>query len=243
MLSKVWTEDEVVEATYRVATNVYYRSALTRLRYDKDDFLQDAALFILNKFRDKYFEITTDNAEPLIYSLLNNWFKRNAVSADYKHYRRVVYMDRSLSDSSVNSSSAGNNMIFSNLMKSSISSPDAVYEYEVAVSSGKRILDNIIDSLDVTPYNSRKYNYIGKDEDFGKIKLSESNLARLLVSGKDLHSILTIYGNNTNNAGSSSPSAFIARKVKETKERLVDLIKGLPHSEKNDVIVYMESIK
>jgi hypothetical protein len=75
-LSK-WTEDAVIQEVYRVAPIVYDTVSWKNTFYEKDDFVQDAAMFVLKLYRKNYFATDRDNIGTIIYKLLSGFFLLN----------------------------------------------------------------------------------------------------------------------------------------------------------------------
>lgn len=235
-MAKEWTEDEVVRLTYKVAPIVYKGRSWVGSKYSLDDFVQDAVMHILEKFRAGYLDTDRDDIKPLIYVLLNRFFAYNKYKKA-KNDRATSSLHLPAIDTSGDSSKK--EMI--EMIEDENPSPEEFTKNIDAIGDGEEIILGIIDNLDFEPFKSRKYQYSG-EIDGKKIELTEANLAKLFFSGKTLHDILRIYGINVTNSGADSRASFIAHKLKALIKKMSETINALNDREKESVVKYLENI-
>lgn len=233
-MARVWSEEEFVAEVYKVAPIVYRGRSWLGSKYSEDDFVQDAAVFMLEKFRDKYFDVTRDDLKPIIYRLLNGYFSLNKIKLKKRDRSTFSLNDIEKGLSGVHAEKEKIDFIYDKDLNA-----EEEINYNESVNSGKELLLGIIDTLEFQPFRSRKHTYKGR---VGKktIELTEANLARLVSSGYKLHDILKVYGYNVTNAGSTSQTTFIAHKVKNIIEKLANKVNELTITERRDVETFLK---
>lgn len=231
-----WTEDDVALAVYNVAPIIYnnkaQQGAWDNTSYTEEDFVNEAALYTINLFRNKYFSTDFDSLEPIIYRMLNSHFVRNVLNRERRDYsRNLPVLNRPKGDE--------NDTEFIDYLESEYLPPSEFVDRSL-IDRGEAIAEKIIDSLNFLPYRTRKHTYVGQDKDLGKLQLSEQNIARLLFLGETPRGIIRIYGKEVDNIGSSSEASFILHKVKEVIEKIVLMVEKLPNKDKKALKAYME---
>jgi DNA-directed RNA polymerase specialized sigma24 family protein len=220
-------EEKIVSQAYDMAEKMYkrYGSRLRSVSIDRDDYIQDAVIYVLNLFRKDYMNIANiDNAKGIIYKMLGR-FTLNQIQIDA---RKVNRRGEPL-DTDIN-------------MKDDLESSTKSPEEEYLLEEGRLMLEDIIEQLDVTPFKSIKHSYKGFEKTLGEISLSEQNIAKLLYMGNHFHDILKIYNVETNNTGSSSEATFVHRKIKQTLNKLADIINSLNYDDEKLIKDYIEKI-
>jgi len=219
-------EDEVVKESYKAANTVYSNTNWDGASGSREDFRQEAAMYIIKKFRSGYFDGSRKNLFPIIYRLIDGYFAYNTKKS----------MDReSLVETSLNrtfSTRHDSDIEYLQLLA------DTRHRYAIEdVIHGENCIVKIIGKLDPKPIPTRKHKY--QCELDGKAhKLNEALVGALLVSGRDLHYILDIFDCGTSWSGGSSRSAYIAKIVSRTKYKILEEVKGLPEEAKESVVGY-----
>lgn len=224
-----WKDEDVINMSYKAAGIVYDKYRWDTANYTKDDFQQEAAIYILNKFNMGYFDANNDNIFPIVYRLIDGHFVYNK----YKKHRpefNIIRLDSEKFDN------MPEDFYEDDLLRvNEDQNPEDICIKEEDIREGMSRVIEIISGLNSEPYITRKYNYVGELEGGIKVKLTEYNIGKLIIEGKSLHDILEIYGCNNSNSGASSKSANIARTVKRTKDKIVKGIKSLSEESKDSV--------
>lgn len=236
--SRGWTEDDVAEATYNVAPIVYNNRVTTGswvdTAYTKEDFTQEAALYMVGLFRKNYFRTDNDELEPIIYRMLNNHFVSNTNKKAHKDYKRNI--------PSLNRTFPNSTTEYIDMEQSLDNTSEDTIISEEAVEHGKEILDEIIDLLSFKPYVTRKHTYKGTHVTMGELDLSEKNIALLLLQGNSARDIIRIYGKEVDNIGTSSEASFVLHKVKRVVDNLAYIINGLSEEDREYVKTYINFV-
>jgi hypothetical protein len=265
MTEKEKYEKELTDLAYKVALRLYntYYSSVKSLNIEKDDWLQEAVMYIVLKYGKysrenikKTIQAEPENAEGIVYrylkKLLLNRFQINfrkikapkskeTKAKETKTKKRVSEErpDRFVSlDEELPGDFQGSKL---DLMQDTTNyNPSEIEE----MLEGKEIFESFLDYFDKEPYKTFKHTYVGKSKLLGKdAPLSEYNIAKLIMNGKVLDEILKIYGVYTDNIGSSSVATFVNRKVKEVINMLSDALNSLPAYERKIVKAYINSIQ
>jgi len=239
MASKL-REEEIVSVAYEMAEKMYNirRQEFVSLRVDKDDYLQDAVMYILNLYKSKYMKLS-NNIKPhgMIFRMLGrftkNVFQKNA--RDVSRYQ--LTLDRPMGDDS-------NTTIADQLPSNFKSNPEELMLDEKDFEMGKKIVNEIIETLDVVPYKTTKHTYTGEHPILGKnLKLSEYNIGRLLMLGVDEYGILHVYNSYAKNIGADSRATFVHRKTKNAIRKIANIINNeLPEEESKIAKAYIFKI-
>lgn len=232
-------EEKIVSQAYDMAEKMYkrYGSRLRSVSVDRDDYIQDAVIYILNLFRKDYMNIADiNNASGIIYKMLGR-FTLNQIQTDAKQVNKrgpSLDVGVELQDDLETTYTMSKEGLFG----SSTKSPEEEYLLE----EGRLMLEDIIEQLDVTPFKSTKYNYQGFEKNLGKVSLSEQNIAKLLLMGNHFHDILKVYNVEASNIGSSSEATYVHRKIKQTLDKLADIVNSLDSEDRKLVKDYIQQI-
>jgi len=229
-----WTEDDVVGIAYKAARATYYQQSWLGSKYDVDDFMQDAAIDILERFRTGYFDANRHDIFPIIFRLINGHFVFNEYKRRVKERRELA-----LNAPAIGVKKAGRRETTWLDLLAEPTRHDLDFIKEEAAKEGTELIEAVIDQLDFRPFNTRKYTYSGIVKGM-RVELTESLIAKLIFDGKDLHDILDVYGHNVSNSGSTSQSAYLAKIVKQTTTRIVNAIKAMNDDEQECVKSYLE---
>jgi hypothetical protein len=232
-----WSDTQIAEIAYKAAEIVYNKQRWDRTKYDIDDFKQDAAMYILDKFKAGYFDGSTPDIGPIVYRLLNGHYVYN----QYRSTKRV--RDEAQLNDPVEYmpelGSLGRRPEYLDLVQDERPTPEEYSIHEKAISAGEHIVNYVVDKLNTQPFNTRKHAYVGYIDDI-EIPLTESIVGKLIVEGKTLHEILDIYGyHDVTNAGLSSQTAYIAKVIKRTTQRIADIVASLSDTEKECAESYL----
>jgi|GEM_PF-6885956 len=232
----VWTEEEVSKVAYKAARIIYRKYGWVKSKYDEDDFVQDAVMSILKGFRDGYFIATTSNIFPIVYRLIDGYFVYNKLKK-HKVDSKVI----SLNDSSPFSKyNADKDVELLETIKDTSDIITDIVEKEDSAANGKNIILSVIETFSAIPIKTRKHVYVGVVDKNKKVNLSESVIASLVLSGKDLHDILNIFGFTVLNSGSMSQTAYIAKIVRNVTDSVVEKIKALSNDDRESVKSFLE---
>jgi len=221
-----WDRDSLVDITYKIAPAVYSKYDWKNLKYSIEDFTQDAVMYIMDLYDRDYLDLTLNNIGPLINRMLNGHFVYNMYKKHQKHSKEYSLNKTKDTESS--------SQEFIDDLKDE--SPDS----EVLLL-GEDFLKAFIDNLSFIPYSTRKYKYKGYTDKSGEIELTESNLAKLIISGYTLHQILKIFNVDTNNIGASSQASYIAYKVRNIINKLALLINNEEPNIREAIKLYLKS--
>jgi hypothetical protein len=246
------TDDQFVDLAYDVASKRYYKykHILDDIRLQKDDYIQDAVMYLFKLYKNKYFELDPNkNIKGLLYSMLRQ-YTLNRIHVDYKKEKKKSY--------SLDIEMPTGFMGELETKKDHIPSEDRdAWDYierdlEIGqIDAGEKILKKVVNRLDPTPYKSYKYAYMGNVRNLGKpighmrglwgdIKLSEQNLGKMLFHGLDYHDVLKVYGVDTPNIGTSSEATFVQRKFKAVIKKLTEEINNLNEEDREAVKKYIK---
>ena len=230
-------EEEVINAAYEMASKMYnlYRRELKSVRVEKDDYMQDAVMYILNLYNKDYMQVDDDkDPKGIIFTMLKRFTKNQLQTNAKLKNRSQLTLDKPMSDEDGSSSPL-------ELVPSEDEEPEEVAIAKENLLEGESILYDIIEELDVVPYKAIKHNYVGSHPILGSdLKLSEYNIGRLLLLGQNEYDILRIYNVYTNNIGTSSKATFVQRKVKKVIDKLADIVNSLSAEERQSVKEYLE---
>lgn len=229
-----WTEEAVAEVAYRVSPKVYNKYDWKLMRYTKDDFVQDAVIYILDLYDRRYFPLNEDSIDAIVYRMLDGFFVINK--------RKALTRQSSQEELSLNRSTTYDN---SQNTKSAI---DFVKD-ETGISQedqedaevGKAIADEVISKLSAVPYATKKHSYKFTSGEFKGLELSPVIIAKLLMSNNYAQDILRQLGINVTNAGSDSKASYVMHKIQAVIQQLAELMNALDKEEREYVKTYMRT--
>lgn len=232
-------ENIIVNSGYEMANKIYNRflQAFKNLRVEKDDFIQEAVMYVLNLYRKEYF-VLKPNLTPngIIYNLLVT-FAKNEIQ---KKFNKNKKSGKNLN----NPIYPGGEETFLDILPDEKGlSPEEQTMQTLEEKNGKVLLQRIVNSFDVTEYTTSKHTYKGTfHKALGKnFKFSEKNIGTLLMLGKTTKEILWLYNIKTTNIGSDSKATLINRKIKYTIAKIGEEIKKLSLEEQELVKAYILS--
>jgi hypothetical protein len=231
----LWNEDGIAEETYKVASKVYSNyNWWKNTNYHEEDFVQDAVMYMVNLYRKNYFPTDQDNIKGIIYRLLNGFFVRNM-------YKKVAREKRNMS---LDNTIGDTEQSYIENVESTELTPEEEVALAYAIEEGQQILAEVADDLSPIEYKTRKHKYIGEEKSLGKLKLSDTSIAKLLTLGYKYHDILEIYNVNHSNIGASSEATYVYRKTKEVIDKIAaKLNTSYTESQMNSVKVYLEYLE
>ncbi len=220
-------EDEVVQEAYKAANSIYPMYDWEDVMYGREDFMQDSAIYILEKFRSGYFDGSRPNLFPIIYRLIDGYF---------------VYNKRNLSKKCATSGNSLNTVAYITnagyvIEYISILADKTPYDPEDLIH-GNKCLDSIIKKLNTKPFKTHKHNYFCEING-DRHELNEALVGALILDGKDLHRILSIFNCDTTWSGGSSKSAYIAKVINRTKNKILAEVKELSEDSRESVVRYL----
>lgn len=235
-LESTANENLVVEVAYEMAEKMFGRhyNEFASLSIDKDDWLQDAVMYILGLYRKEYFELREEiTPEAIIYTLLKRHVK-NYFQLSSKKQKRVA---PSLNSPDYHDEyEQGERFVQTQF-------PDVEEEmiFEEDIKEGKQYLNEIVEKFDVTELKGAKHTYKGKyHKALGKnFKLSERNIGILLIHGSSRKDILAAYGVLVPNIGADSKATFVNRKAKYVMALIQKEIQKLSEEAQNAVKTYI----
>jgi hypothetical protein len=222
--TSVWDEESIAGVVYKVAPRVYGKKCWPD-HYTLDDFVQDAAMYIIRLHRENYFPTDRPNIDSIVYRLINGFFVMNKTAELGR--RRTVSLDEAI----VNSGDTGE-ITFKDMILSS--------EYhEDATLYGKSIIETIFEKMDFRPYKTKKYEYRGNIGG-SEIILSQKMLAGLVFGGMTMRGILSVYGyGDVRNIGAHSQANYVYHKVYDTLEKIRNEFQKLDDKEKTEFVKYI----
>lgn len=229
-LSK-WNAETIVDAAYRVAPKVYYTKNWKNTNYDLDDFVQDAAMYILELYNDRYFPLDRENIDGMIYKMLKTFsFNKNR-----------SLQNKASKTFSINSTDSDDKPSATTFLPADTLDPSQ----EEALDYAKELLEEIVENdMKDQPFMTRKHTYRGKLDTWGDtgFELSEQNIAKLLLSGYGSTDIMNIYDSFADNIGASSKATYVYKKVNHVIDKLADVINQKPDYERKAIADYMEQV-
>jgi hypothetical protein len=190
----------------------------------------------MDLYNRNYLDTTLTNIRPLIYRMLNGHFVFNMYKKQ-KRSRDELSLNKSASPTI--SSDSSHDSEFLDFIHDTDYNPEEL----INISSGEEIVKTIIDNLSFIPYSTRIYTYTGVTEEGNEIQLTESNLAKLILSGYDLHKILQMFNVDVANIGTSAQASYIAHKVKAVIMKLSKEINELSDDMLASVKLFLNNIK
>jgi hypothetical protein len=241
-------ENKIIDITYEAAEKIYdvYAKSAEYLRFEKDDFLQDAVMHIISKYGNNIkTEEDFKNFKKGLSPQLRTFFK-NKLQSQYA--KTKMNKEKQIITKTKHGEEAPDYLEYLDDDSKKIKSPENLNNANPSeieeMLEGKEILKDLINLFSKTPYKTNKHTYIGQSKALNKnIELSEYNIAKLLINGETLMDILKIYNSYTTNIGTSSKASFINRKVKKVINMLTDAINSLPEYENKIVKAYIGSIQ
>lgn len=226
-------EEEITNAAYRMADKIYNMNiaSVKNVGVDKDDFRQDAVMYILNKYRNE--EMYMDEGykpEGIIFTFLSRFY--------LNYIKEFVRKNRELKllDLPAKNGKSGTALDY-------VADSEQLNSEELAVLSkekerAEKLLDKIISNFENLPYPTRKYEYVNKENK----KLSEYRLAKLIIKGYTMGSILKEYDSYTTNIGTNSKAHFINKKVHLVMEKLSDIVSKLEENDTEAIKIFADSL-
>jgi len=222
-------EELIVSAAYEMSEKFYAINGkrMRVLNIDKDDFMQDSVMYILKIYRNGYMHLDEDrNPRGMIFNMLR-LFAYNYTSAKNKdRFRESVSLEKPTDE-------YGNTPL--DLIKEeSMMDPE---QYTTVIYESKRaekILKNIIENLDVTPFKTVTHLYVGKSG----ISLSEYNIGRLILKGYNVEKILKEYEVLPNKSEQDSRYVYVKRKINQVSNKLKKAFNKLNEDDKKAIEIY-----
>jgi hypothetical protein len=226
-------KNKIIELAYDAATKIYNKNAIEfqNKNISKDDFLQDAAMYILYLYEIDYMYLDKPELAPgMVRKMLNTFFLNEIRDDKAKKLIRTVSMDEELEDSE-------NNITGSDLIPSKELSADK----KEFIEYGKMLLEGLIEEFSIVPYQTTKHSYTGKVPGTNEqLSFSEYNIAKLLLDGYSSDTILKIYDVYTPNIGSSVKASVVYRKIKNILDKLEKEINTLDNEDRSAVVAFIE---
>lgn len=230
-------EETIVNVAYEMATkmaNIKY-TQLKSLSIDREDFIQDAVMYILDKYRDNYMNI--DNEEEshgMIFKMLGRFTLNKFQITAKRKSREMLTLDQNIDDSE------------DNTRVSQLADEERLNAEELVIDSenleeGEALVYQILDRLNVTPFKTTKYQYTGQHPILGDdLKLSEYNIGRLLFINSDVHDILKTYGVDVQNIGADSEASYVYHKIKAIIKKIEKMAIAMTDEEKASIAKFLE---
>lgn len=235
-LSEGFTLEHLVDIVYKVAGNIYYRKEWPESMYSKEDFIQEAAIYIVDKWNEGYFEGKDHtNIVPAVIGMLNGWFLRNKhqQSMTSSAYRKTKEHNIQGIDELKDGDSPTDK--FSRKVARELTSPeDSPEEHEDRSSStaaGNLVLIEVLKEFSKEPYPTRKHNYQAFVNELGTVKLSPWVIARMLTLGytdRDIIKLFTgINADSDVHFTADSRSSYVYKRVREVYNSLISKFREL----------------
>lgn len=207
---------KIAEAVYRVAPPIYAKKSWSKIRYDLDDFTQDAVMDMIRLYEKGYFQIDKGHIDTIVYRMINGYFIINTLQTKRKIANRMVLADTPI---------AGSGSLGKTALLDIIANKPGEDPLEHEYANG--VLQEIINKLDFTPVQGTKYSYSGVWKDKKEIPLTQRHIARLIFAGEDIHGILKIYGKDTKNIGACSQASHIRQTVMNTVKKIKEIVQTM----------------
>jgi hypothetical protein len=231
---QIYDEHDVIAMVYDVAPIIYKkkRKWFYNTNYDLEDFVQDAAIHILERFREDYFDLSNPKLKSVIYTLIDGYFSLNKSRWDLRHSREELHLD-AVSDNEIEQEQ------YVDLLLTKDLDPEEKYILEKAIKDGREITNKMINKLSDTVFQTRKYRYIGEFK--GKnYPFSEKSLVLLFLEGLTLKDIQEVYKAELDR--NYYKARLVERKLKQTLNKLAEMINALEDSKRFNVKVYLLNI-
>lgn len=231
------SEELLVDAAYEMAQKKYniYRTQFKSLSIDKDDYIQDAVMYILDLNKKGYMHLDK-NRDPrgMIFTMLGRFTKNMFQVVSRKRKKYSLSLDKKMPGSE-------DDRNYLDTIEDKSRAPDIEDDLSDKLAIGKSLLDEIVDKLSVVPYKTRKHEYIGRYPALSNrpIKLSEYNIAMLLLMGNGSDDILRIYDAYAKNIGASSRATIVYRRINEVIKKLADMINSYSEVDREYIKLYI----
>lgn len=228
------TEEKIVDMAYTAAEKLYNMNynGMKSLSIDKDDFMQDAVMYILDLYRKDYMHLDIESKAPgMVMKMLKTFVLNLFQVTNKKQNKKGPSLDLELTDSE-------NNQTLLDII------PDHEQDAEALskITDGKQWLEDIVNELDVSGYTQGKHKYVGNDKILGSdLKFSEHNIGKLLLQGYNTTDILHVYDAYASNIGASSRATIVNRKVNNVINKIADVVNSLGPDEIEAVKLYLTS--
>lgn len=173
--------ETLIDIAYEVAPYLYFKADWRNTVYSRDEFIQDAAIYIFDKYNQGYFDNKTDEQlRPMVIGMLSGYFLKNQNKTAKKYYARTPRVNEQ--DTDEESSLGLRSYVFSD--KKTLSPSD---DYEL-----QTIIDDILDLFSDEPYKTRKHTYSAK---IGRktVLANDKIIAALLLSGYTIRDIVELF--------------------------------------------------
>lgn len=243
-----FNEDDIISIVYKVAKNIFYKRNWSGTGITVEDFEQEAAMYILNKYREGYFKNRThkDIAGAII-GTLNNFFVRNMhqtsteyTTSEYYKGQETNKEDIEARDDGVSIEDKGTSKLAAAYV-SSEESPSDYAEREIMAAEGKEIVDKLLDSLNKDPYKTYKHAYTGI-VDGKEVEMSEYIIAKLFLEGythKEIADIFTTFEEEHDYYSHTSRGSYVQKRVKDIIYYLSNNLNALEDDKLEKVKVYI----
>jgi len=233
------TLETVISIAYDVAPSIYRTKRWDNTLYTLDEFRQDAAIYIYEKYEQGYFEgKTEEQLRPMVYGMISGWFLRNTLQVTSKYRARYIPANESDTDEETPHS------IRTALSTSNIPTPSEELDAEVDTALGREVADKLVQSLSPIPYKTRKHKYALKIDD-EEVLANDQLIAELLLAGLDYKDIAQILSpplpNQHKYYSHNAASSYIGTKAHEVFQKLMKRADTLTPEEKRMLMRYFKS--
>lgn len=222
-------ENKIIKTAYEMSEKIYRMKSLSmkNLGVEIEDFQQDAALYILNLYRKDYMYLDKDrDARGMVFKMLSQYSQ---------NYFRKYLRNKGKHAGSLNNSVNKNVEKLELISREEQLNPEDWSVINLEKIRGEKLLKEIIEQLNILPFKTRKHEYIGKENK----KLSEYNLAKMIISGYTMKDILKEYNVYTPNTGTSSKAVFVNKKVHEVSDKLKSIVNKLDENDREAITYFV----
>lgn len=225
--------DELVGIAYEVAPMIYFKAGWKDTVYNRDEFIQDAATYIWDKYNEGYFDSKTDSQlRPMVIGMLSGYFLKNQYKTAKKYYGRTVRVNEQ--DTEEESSPNFRNRVFKD---NRTLTPSENYELQL-------IIDDIVDLFSDEPYKTRKHTYSAKIGN-KTVLANDKIIAELLLSGYTIRDIVLKFVDIPEGAYYShdAKASYLGNsKILVVLKRITDYIGLLDNDEKELIRTHITSL-
>lgn len=243
--------EHIIDIVYAVAGNIYYRKAWPDSLYSKEDFIQEAAMYMITKWDEGYFEgKPASQIIPSVIGMLNNWFIRNKhmqalTTPAYRKQKEVnIQGIETFKDEDTPTDK------FSRKVAAALTDPDRTPDESSVANAkareGKQIIQSILETMSSEPYPTRKHTYSAHLDGPGEIQLSPYIIAKLVLDGYTTKEIINMFIDEPLADGihytADSRGSYISKRVNAVVNQLADKFNSLDDEKLSLVKAAMELV-
>lgn len=231
--------EHLIDIAYKVAPNIYYKRNWSNTGMDQDEFVQQAAIYIFDKYNEGYFKgKQAHEITPMVIGMIQGWFIRNMHQTAVNKSKRQTALNQVVS-------AEDDREAIDLLVDDDAITPDE-YVSEADFRVAKKILNQLLKNFSDSPFPSRKHRYIAdRIPGFGKnVEASERVLIDLVLRGRTVKEIANYY--KSKDAGEyyshDSKASYISHKVSQAIDKLANMLNALDDDEQAMVKDYIEAL-